>query len=98
MKAEPRIIIGRRDHDVVAFTDYANDMQEQSDRVLAMHQHYQREIRDLKATLWSLVIAAGGKIEVHDLDRLRTEDEAAWTVEKSEYRMSTVFSAKRKTT
>lgn len=60
----PETITGRRDFDVVAFTDYAADMKEQSDRVLGLHQHYQQQIKQRDRLIWALIKSAGGKIVI----------------------------------
>ena len=76
----PEIISGRRDFDVVSFKDYESDMRENGDRVLALHQHYQREIQTLKNALWQIVLASGGRVLVTGNYTFYREQDLDWQI------------------
>lgn len=82
----------RRDWDYVAFGDYEKDMDELSQSAAAITSAQADEIRNLKAMIARLVVAAGGRIEVEDglhYDLSRPQ----LTIWRDEANMKTVFVA-----
>ncbi len=56
----------REDWDYVTFENYAKDMDEATERTVAVTLSLNRKIRELERTVWALVMAAGGEIRVRD--------------------------------
>lgn len=93
-KTTPEIISGRKDWDVVSFSDYSSDMKENGERVKILHETYQHEIKNLKRTIWWLVLAAGGKITVSRDQTWHDLRDIDWRIEKNDYNYTQVFEAK----
>jgi len=64
----------RRDWDFVEFADYAADMDQLSAQASAIIDGQRREIRQLERTIFALVYAAGGQIDIHSGHLYAAED------------------------
>lgn len=85
----------RRDLDYVSMDDYRADMAEVSARGVAIIEEQRREIEALKATIWCLVMGAGGRIEVHDFLRMDLPAHMRLTWFDRAYEMDRVYLAER---
>jgi len=85
----------RKDWDFVSMEDYSADMAQQSALARGIIESQRREIEELKRTVWHVVHAAGGRVEVASWDlRFRDKDCELITYQNAE-KMSHVFIAKR---
>lgn len=57
---------GRRDWDYVAFPDYQADMKESTDRAVAVISEMRRRAENAERVLAEVVLAAGGRVSIHD--------------------------------
>lgn len=84
--------VPRENHDFVTMATYAADMDELSARGLGIIKVQRREIEDLKRTIWLLVKAAGGQIDVHHHDMIAFDhNRARWEVSDMPSVMGTRF-------
>lgn len=68
MPLTPDILIGRRDWDVVAFTDYEKDTAEIAEQAAHVIGVVQKRLERTERALAEAVVAAGGKIKISEYD------------------------------
>lgn len=82
----------RENFDYVTMDNYSADMAELSQTAVNAIEYLVKERDDLKRLVWSLVKAAGGKVEVYD-DLLWRPRERKLTTWRSDANMSYVYLA-----
>ncbi len=85
----------RENFDYVTMENYSADMAENTQRAIGIIAGLKRRAEDAERLIAHLVLAAGGKIEIHD-QQLYSLEQVDLTVWRNDADMSRVWQATRK--